>query len=164
MGRDRAEQPTPDLFSAKAVRDASAPSTKPIPVETTVTDTPAQRHVLPKDLGNAIKHLSDGEFDRLLQVTVEEAKRRGRLPRSVEADLTPSPRLPSDLLTKRAPSTDKTSSRRPAETEGASLTRGQVNAVRAAFKAGVTPSRIARQFGISHSNVRKALASDDTKR
>jgi hypothetical protein len=40
------------------------------------------------------------------------------------------------------------------------LTRGQVNAVRAAFKAGITPSRIARQFGISQSNVRKALASD----
>jgi hypothetical protein len=28
-----------------------------------------------------------------------------------------------------------------------SLRRGQVNAVRAAFKAGIKPSRIARQFG-----------------
>jgi hypothetical protein len=44
------------------------------------------------------------------------------------------------------------------------LTRGQVNAVRAAFKAGITPSRIARQFGISQSNVRKALASDEPNR
>jgi hypothetical protein len=35
------------------------------------------------------------------------------------------------------------------------LTRGQVNAVRAAFKAGITPSRTARQFGISQSNVRE---------
>jgi hypothetical protein len=43
------------------------------------------------------------------------------------------------------------------------LTRGQINAVRAAFKAGVTPSRIARQFGISQANVRKALATDATK-
>jgi hypothetical protein len=34
---------------------------------------------------------------------------------------------------------------------------------RAAFKAGITPSRIARQFGISQSNVRKALASDPSK-
>jgi transposase-like protein len=33
----------------------------------------------------------------------------------------------------------------------------QVNAVRATFKAGITPSRIAPQFGISQSNVRKAL-------
>jgi quercetin dioxygenase-like cupin family protein len=39
-----------------------------------------------------------------------------------------------------------------ARTAGTPLTRGQVNAVRAAFKAGVTPSRIARQFGLSHSD------------
>jgi predicted DNA binding protein len=45
-----------------------------------------------------------------------------------------------------------------------SLTRGQVNAVRSAFKAGITPARIARQFGISQSNVRKALATDEPKR
>jgi predicted transcriptional regulator len=44
-----------------------------------------------------------------------------------------------------------------------SLTQGQVNAVRAAFKAGITPSRIARQFGISQANVRKALAGDPSK-
>src|SRR6516164_2595103 len=44
------------------------------------------------------------------------------------------------------------------------LTPGKLNAVRAAFKAGVTPSRIARQFGISQSDVRKALASDIAKR
>jgi len=44
------------------------------------------------------------------------------------------------------------------------LTRGQVNVIRSAFKAGITPARIARQFGISQSNVRKALASDELKR
>jgi hypothetical protein len=44
------------------------------------------------------------------------------------------------------------------------LTQGKLNAVRAAFKAGVTPSRIARQFGISQSDVRKALASETRKR
>jgi len=31
----------------------------------------------------------------------------------------------------------------------------QVNAVRATFKAGITPSHIARQVGISQSDVRK---------
>jgi transposase-like protein len=40
------------------------------------------------------------------------------------------------------------------------LATGKLNAVRAPFKAGVTLSRIARQFGLSHSDVRKALASD----
>jgi transposase-like protein len=43
------------------------------------------------------------------------------------------------------------------------LAQGKLNVVRAAFKAGVTPSRIARQFGISQSDVRKALASDEKK-
>jgi len=38
------------------------------------------------------------------------------------------------------------------------LTTGKLNAVRAAFKAGVKPLAIARQFGISQSDVRKALA------
>jgi DNA-binding transcriptional regulator LsrR (DeoR family) len=36
-------------------------------------------------------------------------------------------------------------------------------ALRAAFNAGITPARIARQFGISQSNVRKALATDEPK-
>ena len=44
------------------------------------------------------------------------------------------------------------------------LTQGKLNAVRPAFKAGVTPARIARQFGISQSDVRKALASATAKR
>jgi transposase-like protein len=43
------------------------------------------------------------------------------------------------------------------------LTTGRLNAVRAAFKAGVKPSAIARQFGISQSDVRKAL-SQGTRR
>jgi predicted DNA binding protein len=50
---------------------------------------------------------------------------------------------------------------RHADIAEAPLTRGQMNAVRAAFKAGITPTRIARQFGISQSSVRKALASDE---
>ena len=42
--------------------------------------------------------------------------------------------------------------------------RGKLNAVRSAFKAGITPSRIAREFGIPLSDVRQALASGETKR
>jgi DNA-binding NarL/FixJ family response regulator len=43
------------------------------------------------------------------------------------------------------------------------LTQGQVNAVLATFKAGIAPSRIARQFGISQSDVRKVLASESRR-
>ena len=93
-----------------------------------------------KDLPNAVKHLNDEELDRLLVVTLAEAKRRGR-------DTTP---------------TDKRFPSRKVEA-ALSLTRGQLNAVRAAFKAGITPARIARQFGLSQSDVRKALATDASK-
>jgi predicted transcriptional regulator len=59
---------------------------------------------------------------------------------------------------------DENSRKRKVEAIAVSLTQGKLNAVRAAFKAGVTPSRIARQFGISQSDVRKALAGDTSKR
>ena len=115
-----------------------------------------QRYVLPKNLRNAVKHLSDGELDLMHAATVEEMRRRGRTP-SVETDLP----VRLDTAKMRSPPTEK---RRHVNIADVPLTRGQVNAVRAAFKAGVTPSRIARQFGISQSNVRKALASDEPKR
>ena len=155
MGRDPAEQPTPDLFSTGSVRDASPPP-KPRPTEP-AADTSSQRHLLPKNLRHAIKQLSDGELDELFEVAFDETKRRGRLPWSIGAESTSS-RRPSDLLTKR-----KAVRQRKADITEVLLTRGQVNAVRAAFKAGITPSRIARQFGISQSNVQKALASDESK-
>ncbi len=44
-----------------------------------------------------------------------------------------------------------------------SLTVGKLNAVRAAFKAGVTPTKIAKQFGIPQAEVRKVIASEGKK-
>ena len=156
MGRDPAKQPTRDLFSTGSVRDASPPP-KPRPTEP-AADTSSQRHVLPMNMRHAVKQLSDGELDELFEAAFDETKRRGRLPWSIGAESTSS-RRPSDLLTKR-----KAVRQRKADITEVLLTRGQVNAVRAAFKAGITPSRIARQFGISQSNVRKALASDESKK
>jgi DNA invertase Pin-like site-specific DNA recombinase len=111
--------------------------------------------VLPKDLPNAVKHLNDRELDLLITAAVEEAKRRGRSPPSVQAD---------DSVPKRSSRTDKSSHRRQVEVAGGSLTRGQINAVRASFAAGIKPSQIARKFGISQSDVRKVLTSDTTTR
>ena len=152
MGRERSEQVLPDLFSMDAVRDASTP--QHATTDATAEPKP-QRHVLPKNLRNAVKHLNDGELDLLHAATLEEMKRRGRLPR-VRVDS-------ENPLTKPPSPTDKASHRRQADLPQVSLTRGQINAVRAAFKAGITLSRIARQFGISQSNVRKALATDEPK-
>ena len=131
MGRGRIKEPTPDLFSMAPFGETTPPAAKDS------SSVQERRHILPKDLTSAVRHLDDGEFDRLLAVALAEAKRRGRRP-----SLTDKPRP---------------------NRQGAvavSLTRGQVNAVRAAFKAGITPSRIARQFGLSQSDVRKALATD----
>jgi hypothetical protein len=150
MGRRPADQDTPDLFPTATVGDASAPIK--LPATEAPTETAPQRHVLPKNLRNAVKHLSDGELDLMFAATLEEMKRRGRTPQGVETDLPARP----DLTKIQSPPTEKRSM--------FSLTRGQVSAVRSAFKAGITPSRIAREFGIPLSDVRQALAADKTKR
>src|SRR3954469_25189659 len=124
MRRDRT---TSDPFSMATSGESSRPTNKVLPAQ-------EQRHILPKDLPNALTHLDDEELGRLLTAAVAEAKRRGKS-------------LPSAQPSRTRPRGEFT----------ASLTRGQLNAVRAAFKAGVTPARIARQFGLSHSDVRKAL-------
>ena len=127
------------------VDGGGSPSAKEAPA-----DTATQRHVLPRDLPNAVKYLTDTELDLLITTSVQEAKRRGRLPASAEPNPTDEP------VQKQSPSRHKGQ----AESTKVSLTRGQVNAVRAALKAGIKPSQIARQFGISQSDVRKVLASD----
>jgi hypothetical protein len=119
MGSGRGPHETPDLFSTSSVAETSAPETKHVsPVQ-------QQRHVLPQNLSNAVKHLDDRELDRLIAACVEEAKRRGRLPASNET-------------TKRSSRVDNSSLPPKGEIATVSLTRGQVNAVRAAFKAGIT--------------------------
>jgi hypothetical protein len=136
MGRGSNKEPTPDLFSPEKSGGASTIK----PAEPGI-NRPSRRAVLPKDLPIAVKYLDDQELDRLVQAVIIEAKRRGRPIQGVER-----------------PPPDRPSARRKVEASAASLTRGQLNAVRAAFKAGISPSRIARQFGPSQSDVRKALA------
>lgn len=149
MGRNHGEQATPDLFSTETVRDASPLPIKPIAAAQPTADASSHRHVLPKNLRKAVKHLSDGELDLLHAATLEEMGRRVRFP-------------PTDQTTKRSSGTDRSSHGPHVEVGTVSLTRGKINAVRAAFKAGIKPSVIARQFGISQSDVRKVLASDTT--
>jgi hypothetical protein len=126
----------PDLFSPASVREpSSAVESSPA---TRSGIAASSRHLLPADLPNAIKHLGDQELDRLLAAVIAEQRRRG----------------------KKLPALDESSRERKVREITTPLTQGKLNAVRAAFKAGVTPSRIARQFGISQSDVRKALAGN----
>jgi len=134
---------TPDLSSPASAREPSSPPGNPpsssLVIAKSINHLSSPRHVLPADLPNAIKQLDDRELDQLLSaVLAEQRERRRRVP---------MPHEPSSKLRVEAAST---------------LTRGQINAVRAAFKAGVTPPRIARQFGLSQSDVRKALATEVT--
>ena len=148
MGRDPAERTAPDLFPTATA--SASPAIK------AATETAPQRYVLPKNLCNAVKHLSDGELDLMHAATLEELRRRGRTP---QGDKTFSHVRPA-LTKPKSPPSEK---RRNLNAAEVLLTRGRVNAVRSAFKAGITPSRIAREFGISQADVRKALASDETK-
>jgi hypothetical protein len=130
---------TPDLFSAPPI--AKAPDPLAIPQSKAKAGSRAPpRHFLPQDLAGALKRLDNAEIDALLAAVTTEAERRGRLP----------------------PSRAKEKPTAAGHAAG-SLTTGKLNAVRAAFKAGVKPSAIARQFGISLSDVRKALATEDRK-
>jgi hypothetical protein len=94
---------------------------------------PTSRYVLPNDLDAAIRYLDDQQLDKLVSAALEERARR-----------------------RRPLSSDK--GRR--DEVVSPLPQGKLNAVRAAFKAGVTPARIAREFGISRSDVQRALAGD----
>jgi hypothetical protein len=158
MGRDPIKNQTPDLFSTE--RFGGPSSDRPADA---VTGRPPRRTVLPKDLPKAIRYLEDQELDWLLRAASEETKRRGR-PMPMTEGPTNTPAASSEPIPKQTKSPGRPSRQRQIGLPAAALTKGQVNAVRAAFKAGVTPSRIARQFGLSHADVRKALSSDEPKR
>ena len=145
MPTRRPADTTPDLFSAQTTLTAAVPSAVPKGKAGPNSLAAQRRHLLPEDLAGALKRLDDVEIDALLTAVTVEAERRGRLP--------PSP-------AKERPLPDAKLQRRKATAEDNAglLSTGKLNAVRAAFKAGVKPSAIARQFGISQSDVRKALA------
>lgn len=136
MRRGSTRPGTPDLFSTAPVQEPStlfATIAKSADKKTAVA-SPSSRYVLPKDLAAAIKQLNDAELDKLFAAARAEQERRGRKP--VEAS----------------------SNKRQGELMRATLTPSKINAVRAAFRAGIKPSQIARQFGISQTDVRKVLA------
>jgi hypothetical protein len=90
-----------------------------------------------RNLPNAIKTLTDQELDQLHAAVLIEQQRRGRKP-------------PSNENARKSQGQEVL----------VPMSTGKINAVRAAFKAGVKPSKITRQFGISQTDVKKALAGD----
>jgi DNA-binding NarL/FixJ family response regulator len=154
MGRESTQHTTPDLFSTDGVREKSAAPIKSGSDKAATVPSASQRHVLPENLDHAVKQLTDDELMQLVEAALKEAKQRGKSLSQTTGSMQPSP--PTEPQKHR--STKKTSSRKQVVAD-VTLSPGKLNAVRAAFKAGVTPSRIAREFGISQSNVRKAIAA-----
>jgi hypothetical protein len=153
MGRDSNRSQTPDLFSGgpSSPEQISDPEAAPLP----------RRVALPKDLPGAMRYLDDRELDLLLQAAIDESRRRGRSP--VNRDAVPKT-TDAGLSRNRASASTKQTRHQNIKSAAAALTQGRVNAVRAAFKAGITPTRIARQFGLSLADVRKALSSNEPRR
>jgi predicted DNA-binding protein (UPF0251 family) len=167
MPSSRTQQQTADLFQAAGAQESCRPHT---PARLTSAQQSAavanaeklsSRHVLPRDLSNALKQLDDGELDRLFAATRHELQRRGRLLTSTRVNR-PTTHMGTE---QRASDQSRITEESPEQGQkpNVALTQGQVNAVRATFKAGITPSRIARQFGISQSDVRKVLASESRR-
>jgi hypothetical protein len=106
MGRDPADRTAPDAFPTATVREASAPpktsAPSNLPAAEAAAEADPQRYILPKNLRNAVKHLSDGELDLMHAAAVEEMRRRGRTP-SVETDLPIRP----DMAKMPSPPTEK---------------------------------------------------------
>jgi hypothetical protein len=128
---------TPDLFGATAERE---PVSLSVAKPTAAPAAPAApRIVLPQDLPSAIKQLDNQELDRLAAAVLAEQQARGG--GSVAGADKPAPKGRVEAIP-------------------VSLSTGKINAVRAAFKAGVKPTQIARQFGISQADVRKVLVAE----
>ena len=155
MGNDRTQHEKPDLTSAEGIGGQpfnTGLDEAPVP--------PSPKTFLRKDLPKALGYLEDQQLDRLLGAAIDETRRRGRSPPGLEP---PSTTTGAGEQDEKKPAPKKRPARRGrTEIAAPSLTRGQVNAVRASFKAGIAPSRIARQFGLSQADVRKALAADET--
>jgi hypothetical protein len=139
MGSARIRLSVPDLFSA-----AAAPSSTSFLAKALERSTPTPvRYALPADLSGSLGLLDDQQFERLLLAVLDEQKRRGA---------------------KGHRDTDRSESKPQTEPTDVTLPKGKLRAINAAYRAGVKPSQIARHFGVSQTEVRKALRSDAHKR
>jgi hypothetical protein len=105
--------------------------------------------VLPSNLPLALQSLDEASFNTLLRDVAAEAHRRRSPSAAVAAEIAGHNAIAKAV---RSPPT-------PSKVDAATVATGKANLIRAAFKAGVKPTAIAREFGISQSVVRGVLAS-----
>ena len=101
--------------------------------------------MLPRDLAGALRTLDDDALARLREAVEAEAQRRAPPANSVPVTRTESP----------PPS--KTERVGPAAASAVTLAPGKLRLIRAAAAAGIKPTAIAKQFGVTLATVRAAL-------
>ena len=114
-------------------------------------DAAPPRYALPADLGAALKHLDDAQFDALLSSVAAEARRRGGSPGSgaVASERSGMKKSPASGLAAGSKAKDGP----------VSLPPGQQRIIQAAFEAGVKPAAIARQFRLSRAQVDRIIGA-----
>jgi hypothetical protein len=139
----RRDEHSQDLF---AQRDEAAP-------REAVTPPVRASFLLPSNLDAGLRALDDEALVRLKDAVEREARRR--FPQPIAHPVAPPAPAPPRKETPPRPS--------KAASEPA-IAVGRANMIRAAFKAGLKPAAIARQFRISPAVVRSVLAGDDKQK
>src|SRR5665213_781929 len=141
MARDRSTSGTPDLFEPPSGARPQLPrAAKPVG---------RTQIVVPSNLPLALQSLDNSNFNALLRQVAVEARRRGVAPAAAVAK-TISRKVPPNRVRVSPETLSKIAANK--------VPTGKANLIRAAFKAGVKPAAIAREFGISPSVVRDVLA------
>ncbi len=138
----RSANQKPDLFEATSSQAKQMKSHSVSPER-----TPS---ILPADLGSALRHLTDADLEKLATAVTAESERRNP-PVATPASPNVRNRVSSSSKSKTTPS-----SRLP-DPGPAPFTPAKLQAIRAALGAGIKPTVIARQFGVSQAAIREAL-------
>jgi hypothetical protein len=145
MRRRGSKRETPDLFSHPA-----ASALTPITPGSALT-APV---LLPGDVEGSLARLSEADFERLRAAVSKEAVRRGG----------PAPEPPQRASAQAERGTRSAIRVKVEADEGRAraqaVTAARGNAIRAAFRAGLKPPAIARQFGVSQATVREVLQTE----
>ena len=114
------------------------------------------RYALRSDLASSLRHLDDGQLDRLMRAVAEEVRRRGR---PVDAGGVCPPAPPPDKAAGPLAAAGGKAKKR-----AGSIPPGQEKVIRAAFEAGVKPGTIARQFRLSRAQVEQVVGRQKQRR
>ena len=141
------DQATPDFFASGS--DADTQSKRLTPGEKPSATLP---YLLPVDLPKALSWLSNVELEAL-GIAVGEERSRRALTDAGAATVAEESGEPNSARSPKAaePRAVKAAVERPR------MTSTRVKAIRAGFKAGVKPSMLARQFGVTLAAIRESL-------